>query len=773
MASQLDNLIMVGFKKPDEETVEGKKVYRSLMDIADVPRNGIHFIVGEPPILEIITQNFVKDDSQKFKYRIGNTLCIVSDSASDTYKLSLQKRLKKIGIVVKSGYQTVELEEINELEIEEWFQTGKYNKKETPESKNVQTIESNDDFSLIDDILGFDNDSTVKQAPVKEVINNNEEPKPSNEDKKELSEEKDKNDILDEINNSFDLDDDIYSSYDALDDIHELYDDSLSDLQEEKVDDVREEKQEHKKEEIRDTQVTKPERKEETEKRKVTSDTKKTNNNFSEERKKKVESIDELDFDSLVNSIDSDDASGDFSINDVIEESPQETSHRESTTRSQQPEHISSSRSTLNTLSSDNMLDDDDEYVREMLENRRRAKAMREQEKALSKEDKQTAEEKEREYHDKYNSDSFGENTNSFYREASSISENEYDKSGKRKTYYNFLSEEDAAYQKTVERRNEKYGSDIGERYIGKGTGRIILCSSGKGGVGKSLVANGLAMALSLARAKDLDTRSGASTARTWLIESDYNSPQLAVAYNTGNKSLGNIADVLARSKSNVDSKKISTIIEENVHVDKNTGVHILACPPLSSRRSFKEMPLAIMLAIKYASDQGDDVIIDHGNLTAGEYSEFDMVLSQQLANRVILVCNMSCIKETQSVLSLLCERDPKSVIPKRQQSSVSLVLNSAKEEQYYIAQEELAPFEIISMLPPIDAFKPENSLTGDNYLPHAPKEVQKAIIDRCGIMLTKVGYESLRKYFTVKSSFSYKTTGKKTIWQKLTGFIK
>lgn len=759
MASQLDNLIMVGFKKPDEETVEGKKVYRSLMDIADVPRNGIHFIVGEPPILEIITQNFVKDDSQKFKYRIGNTLCIVSDSASDTYKLSLQKRLKKIGIVVKSGYQTVELEKINELETEEWFKTGKYIKKETPESKNEQTIESNDDFSLIDDILGFDNDLTVEQAPAKEVVNNSEESTLSAADNKELSEEKDKNDILDEINNSFDLDDDIYSSYDALDDMHELYDDTLSDVQEEKVDDAKEEKQEHKKEEA--------------EKRKVTSDAKEANNNFSEERKKKVESIDELDFDSLVNSIDSDDASGDFSINDVIEESPQGTSQRESTTRSQQNEHTSSSSPTRNTLSSDNMLDDDDEYVREMLENRRRAKAMREQEKALSKEDKQTVEEKEREYHDKYNSDSFGENTNSFYREASSISENEYDKSGKRKTYYNFLSEEDAAYQKTVERRNEKYGPDIGERYIGKGTGRIILCSSGKGGVGKSLVANGLAMALSLARAKDLDTRSGASTARTWLIESDYNSPQLAVAYNTGNKSLGNIADVLARSKSNVDSKKISTIIEENVHVDKNTGVHILACPPLSSRRSFKEMPLAIMLAIKYASDQGDDVIIDHGNLTAGEYSEFDMVLSQQLANRVILVCNMSCIKETQSVLSLLCERDPKSVIPKRQQSSVSLVLNSAKEEQYYIAQEELAPFEIISMLPPIDAFKPENSLTGDNYLPHAPKEVQKAIIDRCGIMLTKVGYESLRKYFTVKSSFSYKTTGKKTIWQKLTGFIK
>ena len=275
-------------------------------------------------------------------------------------------------------------------------------------------------------------------------------------------------------------------------------------------------------------------------------------------------------------------------------------------------------------------------------------------------------------------------------------------------------------------------------------------------------------MALSLARAKDLEIKSGASTARTWLIESDYNSPQLAISYNTGDKNIGNIAMALAESNGVIDDKAVRRLIEDNIYIDQETGIHILACPPLSRRGiSFKEMPLAILLAIKYASDQGDDVIVDHGNLTTGEYSEFDLVLSMQLAHRVILVCNMGCIPETQSITSLLCERDPQSVVPKRRHTSVSIVLNSAKKDQFYVAQDKLAPFEIINMIPPIDAFRPESSMTGETSLVNAPKQTQRAVINRCGIMLTKIGYESLRKYFSVKSNLTTKTSGDKSAWSK------
>lgn len=220
-------------------------------------------------------------------------------------------------------------------------------------------------------------------------------------------------------------------------------------------------------------------------------------------------------------------------------------------------------------------------------------------------------------------------------------------------------------------------------------------------------------------------------------------------------------------------TQDIRRLIEENVHVDEATGIHVLACPPLSSRKSSREIPYAILLAVKYASDQGDDVIIDHGNLTSGEYSELDQVLSLQLAHRVVLVANMGCILETQSALQILCANERNSTVPSRPVQSVSVVLNSARKEQYLVAQKMLKPFEIIGMFPPIDDFRAENSLKGNTYLPNASKIVQKAVMDRCGMMLTKLGFESLRKYFSLKSNFnSKKKVEQRNIFKQVADFL-
>ena len=70
-------------------------------------------------------------------------------------------------------------------------------------------------------------------------------------------------------------------------------------------------------------------------------------------------------------------------------------------------------------------------------------------------------------------------------------------------------------------------------------------------------------------------------------------------------------------------------------------------------------------------------------------------------------------------------------------------------------------------MIPPIDAFRPESSMSGETYLASAPKQTQRAVIQRCGIMLTKIGYESLRKYFSVKTNITPKTSGDKSAWSK------
>ena len=173
-------------------------------------------------------------------------------------------------------------------------------------------------------------------------------------------------------------------------------------------------------------------------------------------------------------------------------------------------------------------------------------------------------------------------------------------------------------------------------------------------------------------------------------------------------------------------------------------------------------MPYAILQAVKYASEQqGCDVIIDHGNLTDGTYSPLDEQLSIKTAHRVVLVTNMNCLVETTDVISVLVE-GRNSDRPGRNPMSIGIVLNSARSEQRRIAQERLNPFQIIGLIQPIDHLKPENTVDGVASLRTVPRDVQKAIIDRCGNMLGHLGYSDLARYFNGRSSVpTYKKSRK------------
>ena len=139
MAS-LDNLILIGFKDPHDTDS-----FRMLMDIANVPVNNIFFIEDEKPIPDIIRENFIPDKSQKYNFILGNTLCIVSDSVDPTYRKKVE-RLRKMEIPVKSGYQNIDLSELNELEMTDWFNNGHYNPiKQDSEQEESSLI----DLSLI------------------------------------------------------------------------------------------------------------------------------------------------------------------------------------------------------------------------------------------------------------------------------------------------------------------------------------------------------------------------------------------------------------------------------------------------------------------------------------------------------------------------------------------------------------------------------------------------------------------------------------------------
>lgn len=762
MAEPLDNIIFVGFPIPDESTDNGASTYRHIMDAANVPRDKIFFYPENTPLPEIIRETFTQDKSEEFGYRIGNTLCIGSDNVGVTYRHKLELLNKKIRIPVKTGYEHVDLSTLTEAEMSYWLENGKY--------KEISTNKENDDILadlLSGDFTSSNEDSSETSAPVEEDNGVFEEPT---------------------------SDDLTYRSAFQQDPENEIDFDELMDSVEEK--------------------------------NSVTEDSPSPGNQVAENTvsvQENVDKVDDFNVDDLFDEVAQEPASSPAPApvsetvtptsknNDLIDDlfdevdtpvSPEHdrqgsapastlgipvddgTSVASSVKTPEKPQDINS----LDDLPIDDrdIPDDDMEYIKKAERNRERARLQDEENRRRREELERIAME-DQGYgafgDDEFFRDELGESSNQMRQRAEHVSESRYTPDGRKKNYRDYLTEEEARSQLIAERTREKFGDfDIdydqdaktGDlKYVGEGTGRIILCTSGKGGVGKSLVANGLAMALSLARAKEAQTNPGANNARTWLIESDYNSPHLAMAFKTGRKNIGNIARAISGRGKAVDRSLIRKAIEENVYVDKATGIHVLACPPQSSGKSSKEIPFAILLAVKYASDRGDDVIIDHGNLTSGEYSELDQVLSLQLAHRVVIVSNMGCIPETQSVLQILCDRERNSVVPARPVPSVSVVLNSARKEQFTIAQDMLRPFEIINLLPPIDAFRAENSLHGSTYLPDAPKEIQKAVMDRCGIMLTKLGYESLRKYFSIKSTFN---TSKKTeggnIFKRLADFI-
>lgn len=419
---------------------------------------------------------------------------------------------------------------------------------------------------------------------------------------------------------------------------------------------------------------------------------------------------------------------------------------------------------------------DEMEYVKKIQADRNRAKKKKEMEESSEKETPW----QEESLVDEVFSDPITESGNRMARSVSDESEQMYRKDGSFKNYKEHLPPKESRMQQTAENVAEFFGSSLDDsdselkdlQYVERDRGRIVMCTSGKGGVGKSLVSSGLASALSLGKAKQRAENPAATSSRTWLIESDYNSPQLAVAYKTGDKHLGNVAEIMSRTDGKISNKEVRKAIEDNIVVDEETGVIVLACPPLSKRKSSKEIPISILRAINYASKAGDDVIIDHGNLTSGEYSELDDVLSKNVAHRVVIVGNMSCISQTQATLSILCEREPGSMSKVRPWQSVAVVLNSARKEQFYIAQDRLKPFNIINVIPPIDALKPENILSDEIHLVNAPQDVKRAVIDRCGVMLTKLGYYSMQPFFSVKAMDKPRKQKKRNFFKDVAALI-
>lgn len=801
MSESFDHIIFVGFKKPSDDD-NGERTIVRIMNAANVDRRKIHFFDGKATPQEIIRGSFIPDKSQRFGYQIGNSLCIGS-SAIGARRHTIEK-LTKVGIEVRTGYQDVDHSSMSESDISRWLQSGKFEKISTAQPNSGGASQKSD--SLIDDILmGFDDDDSSAKYTSDDTTSTSEQdqtPAFNHTDTPVdttsttgVEVQDDTTDVnhhdegagggaQDDILDGFDLGNssDDYTGGDTEGSDAGAGDDDTPAAGEQQVYDA----------EIVDEEQQAPH----DDSHQPEDDDDELIDSFFRESGDNV-----MGFKEFMGKVEESTGGGineeDMGVFPVYPDAVEDEEPEDSpVSDGDNLKDVEEYRRKSNVQSSTMGGGDDLDYINQAMENRKRAEKRRR--KKEEQERKEAQEEKKKSLAGLENLGGYAagrsmgasektiktdRESSDMVRQAEAMSEETHNDDGVRKNYYQYMSPSNQRDQVIAENVQKEFGSikeanlthgtvDFSDsKYVGKGTGRIILCTAGKGGVGKSLVSNGMASALALARAKELHDNPGASTARTWLIESDYNSPQLAAAYKTKNKHLGNVAATLAASNG-LDNDLLRETIEDNVFVDPETGVHVLACPPLNARTKNVKIPYAISLAVKYASDNGDDVIIDHGNLTTGEYSTLDKVLAMDLAHRVVIVCNMGCIPETQSALSILTEREIGSSVAPRKAQSISVVLNSAREEQFYIAQEQLKPFGIMGIIQPIDALRAENSLRGDTYLNSAPQEVRKNIIDRCGLLLTKLGYSSMLKYFSVKSFSAPKTKGKKSWIRKLSDKI-
>lgn len=768
---KLDKLILIGFKAPSDDDVRAANITdRFIRESANI--DDINAMEGDDKLIfydglnkpiskdndspltpeGIVRNSFIRDDSQRTGYRIGNSQCIISESVPDNERLKID-RLTKVGITVRSGFANVDFSRMSQTQIEEWFETGEYHEPKEDDEKDLSGQD------LVDDLLGYSEDEEESSDNVMDILNS------------QLSdnEEDSDNDSQEEVNpyaEVEDFEDSPVSKYDSEENKKSSTENTSS---------ISEEHNPYA--EVPDEDFVSSNKEDESFNENSSRKEKLSNNTDSV-----FDGVDNTDYEEMIGGTSLGDNTKNSSYNGSgdseeyssllgnqteinndepvsIESSGDDYGLEESLSSYDTPEFSpredSRSRPTGKPVSSDST-----ELIDEFREDRRKAKERERSEFAKAREATKLRQQKIAEQARKGSTETRASNID---KQISSEMESDYNSEGKRKTYNEYLPREASREQGVREgivgkfgnapkqdMSSDNYDRQEGMSFVGGNTGRATLVTAGKGGVGKTLFTCASASALSLARAKEREQNPGARAKRVWLIESDYQSPKLRQVYKTRDKHLGNVAEVISsEGKRMPDRDKTIRAIEDNVFTDEETGVNILACPPVNRASSSTDsVPYAIVSAIRYAIDNGGDVFIDHGQLTSGNYNELDSLLAFDMANRVVLVANMSCLNETQATLDLLSGVKPGGLGQQKSPSTVTVMLNSATDEQYLVAQDRIRPYKIMGKLPRIPALAPENSMTGDTYFTNASLDVRKEVIVRVGMMLKNVGFNDLSRYF-------------------------
>ena len=518
--NNIDTLIFVGFDNPHDDSEHGDRTLTRIMNATGVEKDNIYFYsIEHSSPMEIVRGSFIMDKTQPHNYRIGDALCVASDSLK-TKRKEVEK-LGRIGITVHTGYQHVDLSSLSESEIVNWMESGRY-------VPDVESGSSDDDSSaddLLSDILGDLSEVEASQsqaAPVSEKQENDEDDQ-NDEDSQETSSVLDDIDALDDQVNSHKES----QSYEQNEDSEKEYEnpEDSSDAQDEEV--------------IYDAEL-------------VPTEEETLTGSYKDEPKQELDDIlsglDNPSSASPASYEEKEEYSG-ISPEQMGVEDPQSSQASHSDDYSSTFYHNDKKDSSSEDLrdpeeyrkekgidESSPMEEDSMEIITQM--SNRRKESIRDKEKMRQRESGDGKEEdnsplsqleaivgskKRAREMDKDDREAHKLDVQSRSRSEETMRED-----GKRKNYHDYLTDRGRTEQKVEENIRSQFGnteeysggvvhsegavySESGEdnEYVTKGVGRIILCTAGKGGVGKTLVSIGMASSLSLARAYEAKENPG------------------------------------------------------------------------------------------------------------------------------------------------------------------------------------------------------------------------------------------------------------------------
>lgn len=285
--------------------------------------------------------------------------------------------------------------------------------------------------------------------------------------------------------------------------------------------------------------------------------------------------------------------------------------------------------------------------------------------------------------------------------------------------------------------------------------GRIIVCSGGSGGTGKTAVSWGMWYALILAR-----NESGENDRGTWLIEADYDSPKYQRVHMDmkDTQDLGSFAKLLrscAEQGTTLTKQQIQDkLVNEFSYYDEDHGGRILACPRDRGDIEDKYLFMAIVQAIRAVSDMGGAVIVDMADSDNRNSTAVNNVILHRLADQIVLTCTPSTAGSVRDLAKNITTADrtgarPYKAVPL---GRVHLALIQASDVQAEELQENFfSPLKVDIFIPTIPDLLPTNlpiNKMGIGHITMTSKAVKRAVMIRCGSLLVSCGYSDYDKFF-------------------------